>query len=80
MEENPLSTDSFPCFVSAARRDILKGGEKGGKFSTIRFWFAIIIIIVISTLGMIFYLSTDFHIGHLFWVIFFFSPFPFYPS
>lgn len=23
MGENPLSTDSFPCFVSAARQDIL---------------------------------------------------------
>lgn len=43
----------------------------GGKFSTIRFWFAVIII-VISTLKMIFYLSLDFHTEHLFWVIFFF--------
>jgi len=61
-EKNPLSADSFPCFVSAGDRiscEAVRGRGLGGIISDMPFS----IIIVVETVNLVFYLSTGFIFG-----------------
>jgi hypothetical protein len=63
MGENPLSADSFPCFVSAGDGiscESMRGTGLGGIISDMPFS----IIIVVEMVNLVLYLSTNFHFWH----------------